>query len=169
MEYMFLEIQDKIKINGESTLKGFEKFVEIQSYSHGVSNNIQWTTSNTGRSTGRPNLQELTISKNLDATTPLLNFHCTKASNLGAVKIHLVRQDATSDGKNQNAIDYMIYELTDVMISSVSVGGGGGAIPTETISLNFSKITWTYDAQKPDTGKEGVVVQYWDMATNTGG
>lgn len=169
MDYMFLEVQDKVKINGESTLKGFENFIEIMSYSHGLSNPIQFTTSNTGRTTGRPSLQEMTVSKTLDATTPILNYNCCLAQNLGTTKIHLVRQDATSDGQNTNAIDYMVYEMTNTMISSVSVGGGGGGIPMETISLNFSKITWTYLSQKPDTGKEGNIVQFWDQATNTGG
>lgn len=169
MDYMFLKIQDAVKIDGESTLTGFEKCIEIMSYSHGVSNPIQFTTSNTGRTTGRPSFQEMSVSKTLDATTPLLNYNCALAKNLGKTSIHLVRQDATSDGANKNAIDYMVYELTDTMISSVSVGGGGGGIPMETLSLNFSKITWTYEAQKPDTGKEGQVVQFWDQANNTGG
>jgi type VI secretion system secreted protein Hcp len=168
---MLLEIQgadNGVKIDGESTLKGFEKFIEVMSYSHGVSNPIQSTTSNTGRTTGRPNFQELSVSKNLDATTPLLNYYCALAKNLGTTRLHLVRQDATADGKDANAIDYMVYEMTDTMISSVSVGGGGG-IPTETFSLNFSKLTWTYKRQKPDTGVPGQVVQFWDQATNTGG
>lgn|SRR5689334_8021353 len=171
MDYMLLEIQGDgggVKVNGESSLKGFEKFIEIMSYSHGVSNPVQSTTSNTGRTTGRPNLQEMTVSKTLDATTPLLNYYCTLAKNLGTTRVHLVRQDATADGKDANAIDYMVYEMTDTIISSVSVGGGGG-IPMETLSLNFSKITWTYKRQKPETGVPGQVVQFWDQATNTGG
>ncbi len=169
MDYMFLEVQDKVKINGESTLKGFEKFVEIMSFSHGVSNFIQAATSNTGRSTGRPDIQELSVSKNLDATTPELNYNCAMAQNLGITRVHLVRQDATADSTNANAIDYMIYEMTDTMVASVNVGGGGGGIPMETVSLNFNKITWTYKPQKELTGAGGNVPRYWDQATNTGG
>lgn len=169
MDYMFLELQDTPKIDGESTLKGFEKFIEIMSYSHGVSNPMQFTTSNTGRTTGRPSFQEMSVSKTLDATSPLLNYYCALAQDLGTTRIHLVRQDAKSDAKLTNAIAYMVYEMTKTMISSVSVGGGGGGIPMETLSLNFSKITWTYKPQTPDTGEKGQVVQFWDQGTNTGG
>jgi len=169
MDYMLLEIQDKVKIDGESTLKGFEKFIEISSYSHGVSNYIQPTTSNTGRTTGRPNFQEMTVTKKLDSTTPLINYYCVMGQCLGTTRLHLVRQDATADGKNHDAIDYMVYEMTDTMISSVSVGGGGGSIPMETVSLNFSKITWTYKSQKTEDGVEETVEQFWDQVTNTGG
>lgn len=168
MDYMLLEIQDLVKVNGESTLKGFTNFIEIMSYSHGVSNPIQATTSNTGRTTGRPNFMEMSVSKNLDATTPLLNYYCALAKNLGTTRVHLVRQDAAAGGAEVNASDYMVYEMTDTMVSSVSVGGGGG-IPVETLSLNFSKLTWTYKKQKPETGEPGQVVQFWDQQTNTGG
>ena len=167
MDYVLLEIQDKVKIDGESTLKGFEKFIELSSYSHGVSNDIQPTTSNTGRTSGRPNLQELTVTKNLDSTTPKINYYCVMGQCLGTTRLHLVRQDATADGKIPDAIDYMVYEMTDTMITSVSVGGG--SIPMETVSLDFSKITWTYKSQKTEDGVEETVEQFWDQVTNTGG
>jgi type VI secretion system secreted protein Hcp len=169
MEYMLLEIQDIVKINGESTLKGLEKLIEIKSYSHGVSNPVQPTTSNTGRTTGRPHFQQMSVSKNLDATTPMLNYYCAQAKNLGTTRVHLLRQDASAGGTEVNASDYMVYEMTDTMVAAVSVGGRGEGIPTETLSLNFSKITWTYKKQKAETGEPGQIVQFWDQQNNTGG
>jgi type VI secretion system secreted protein Hcp len=159
---MLLKIQDSQKINGESALTGYEKCIEVMSYSHGVSNPIQSTTSNSGRTVGRPYFQELTISKPMDAATPDLNYYCALGKNLGKTQLYLVRQDA--DSKN---LAYMVYEMTDTMISSVSVGGGGG-VPMETIALNFSAVTWTYQQQKPETGASGNISHSWDQATNTG-
>jgi type VI secretion system secreted protein Hcp len=169
MEYMLLEIQDTVEIPGESTLTGFDDFIECLSYSHGIAQAVLATTSHTGRTTGRPNFQDMTVSKTLDSTTPLLNYNCAKASNLGEVKLHLVRQDADSSGDYENALAYMVYTMTDCIISSVSVGGGGGGLPVETLTLNFSKITWTYQQQKEELGSEGNVENFWDQATNTGG
>lgn len=166
MEYMLLKVQDKTKIDGESHIKGFEKCFELMSYSHGVANFIQSTTSNTGRTTGRPSVQEISVTKNLDAASPSLNFYCCNATDLGKVQLYLVRQDATADGKTSDAIAYMVYELEDTMISTVSVGGGGGSIPMETVSLNFSKITWTYNVQKKETGSQGAKPQSWNLTTN---
>ena len=111
MDYMLLEIKDEAEILGESTLTGFEDCIEVMSYSHGVAQQVLGTTSHTGRTTGRPNFQDMTVSKVLDATTPLLNYNCAKATNLGAVKLHLVRQDAEGEGDYANAFAYMVYEM----------------------------------------------------------
>jgi type VI secretion system secreted protein Hcp len=168
MEYMLLEMQDSVKINGETTLTGFDNCVEVLSFSHGVSQSVLPTTSHTGRTVGRPNFQDMTVSKTLDATSPVLNYNCAKAANLGSVKLHLVRQDANDEGDLENAFAYMVYQMDNAIISSVSIGGGGGGLPVETITLNFSKITWTYKKQKEAMGEEGNIENSWDQTTNTG-
>jgi type VI secretion system secreted protein Hcp len=168
MEYMLLEMQGDVAIDGETTLTGFDNCIEVLSYSHGVAQQVLGTTSHTGRTTGRPNFQDMTISKTLDATSPVLNYNCAKASNLGEVKLHLVRQDASEEGDYANAFAYMVYQMDNTIISSVSVGGGGGGLPVETLTLNFSKITWTYKKQKEGMGQEGNVENSWDQSTNTG-
>ncbi|HCQ02810.1 MAG TPA: type VI secretion system tube protein Hcp, partial [Candidatus Latescibacteria bacterium] len=41
----------------------------------------------------------------------------------------------------------IVFELEDVMISSASMSvGKDGGIPLENVTLNFTKITWTYSA-----------------------
>ena len=158
MERIILLIQDRIKIDGELSLDGFDKGIELESFTFGVSNFIQRTTSNTGRTTGRPDFKEIEVVKKLDSTTVPLNFHCAKASHLGNISLHLVRQD--SDGGR--ILTYMVYELEDTMISSVSVVGGGGSTPVETLSFNYSKITWSY------TAPGGTITHSWSLATNMG-
>src|SRR5690349_456539 len=116
MEYLLLKMQDTVKVDGESQIKGFEKCTELMSYSHGVANFIQATTSNTGRTTGRPNVQELTVTKNLDSASPNLSFFCCNATSLGKTQLYVVRQDATSDKTEPDAIAYMVYEMEDTMI-----------------------------------------------------
>ena len=63
----------------------------------------------------------------------------------------------------------MIYDLENALISSISIGGGNGDKPVETVTLNYSKITWTYSAQKEEGGKEGEVKGVWDVALNKSG
>ena len=88
-----------VDVKGECTLKDYEDHIEVMSYSHGVSLPVQPGTSNTGRTTGRPNFGELSITKQLDSTTPALNYYCAQAKNLGTIKLKLVRQDATNTGR----------------------------------------------------------------------
>lgn len=166
MDYMVLSILTKdnatIDVKGECTLKGYEDHIEVLSYSHGVSLPVQAGTSNTGRTTGRPNFGELSITKQLDLTSPLLNFYCAQARDLGKVKLKLIRQDAAN-----TQVLYMTYTLDKTLISSISVGGSGD-IPVETVTLNYSKIIWTYNQQAKEVGEKGHVEKYWDQETNTG-
>ena len=61
----------------------------------------------------------------------------------------------------------MVYELGHTLISSVNIGGGGGGMPVETVSLNFDTIKWTYKKQKTEVGSDGNVVASWDQSKNT--
>ena len=71
-------------------------------------------------------------------------------------------------GRNDagTVIPLMVYDLENSLVSSISVGGGNGDKPVETVTLNYSKITWTYNAQKEEGGKEGEVKGVWDVGTN---
>ena len=88
MEYMILDVGgDSYSEKGESQLQGFEGKIEILSYSWNISNPIQSSPSNTGRTTGRPNFGELVISKKLDLTSPLFAFSCGVAHNLDPITL----------------------------------------------------------------------------------
>ena len=70
---------------------------------------------------------------------------------------------------NGKMLPFIIYTLTNVVISHLSVSGGSGGKPVETMSLNFTKIKWEITAQKSDSQKECNVSSVWDMATNKKG
>jgi type VI secretion system secreted protein Hcp len=59
--------------------------------------------------------------------------------------------------------------LTDVMVTSVSIGGasGGGDRPTESFSLNYTRIEWEYIPQLPTGGSGTPVRASWDLARGT--
>jgi type VI secretion system secreted protein Hcp len=58
------------------------------------------------------------------------------------------------------------YTLEDVVVSSISVSGGGGDKPVEALSLNYTKIKWEYVQQKSSTEKKGNNSTVWDLKTN---
>lgn len=66
-----------------------------------------------------------------------------------------VQFDAVRTGELE-PMTYLTIKLTDVLVTSYQVGGSGagGTAPTESLSLNFTKIEFEYKPQSPD-GKLG--------------
>ena len=154
-------ILDIPTIKGTSAMTAFTDKIECLSYSHGVSIQVTGDTSNSERTSGKPNHQDFHITKYVDQSTPLLNQNCCMGQNLGQTTITIGRNDAGA------FLPLIVYTLNDTVISSVSVGGGGGGKPVETLSLNYSAIKWQYTVQKEAGGQEGQVPGSWNVATNT--
>ena len=159
MDTLILDIP---KINGESLLDGYKDKIEILSFSHGIAMQITGDVSNTERTSGKPNHQDFTFTKYMDASTPHLNDACNKATGLGTVKFYILRNDGT------DMLILMEYEMSNAIISSVSIGGGGGDKPVETLTINYSALKQTYHSQKEEVGKKGKIETSWDLATNKG-
>ena len=81
-------------------------------------------------------------------------------TNYPEVKIDL----ATSTGQDAR-IPYFQWVLDNVRVTDYSVSGAAadGAVPTETVSLNYEKIRWTYDKQSKDGSSQGKVEASWDV------
>jgi len=154
---MLMEIKG---IKGGSLLEGAKDLVECFSFNHSVSMETTSDTSNGERTTGRAEHGDMVITKFVDQSTPLLNEKMCAGKPIGTVKFKIGRSD------NNKFLPIMDYVLDDVVISNVSVGGGGGK-PTETVTLNYSKIQWTFTGQKEGGGKEGVVSAKHDLKKNT--
>ena len=132
-------------ITGEAEAVGFEKQMQIQSWSFGA-NNAGSAKLGTGMGTGKVSLQD---------------FHFTVENGKASVQLFL----ATCKGNHiPNAVlscrktggagePYTYYKVTfnDLVISSFQTGGhAGGGLPVEQISFNFTKITHEYFQQKAD-------------------
>lgn len=147
-------------INGESQLTDYASKIEILSFSHGVAQQITGDQSNQKRTSGKPNHQDLTITKYTDLASCGLIDACNQAKLLPTVKLTVGQNDA---GK---VIPYLVYTLTNALISSVSVGGGGGGKPQETVTFNYVKIQWDYKQQAGDISTPGVNSAIWNLSTN---
>ncbi|HSN99256.1 MAG TPA: type VI secretion system tube protein Hcp [Candidatus Nanopelagicales bacterium] len=161
MQNIFWEIEG---IKGESTSDQGKEMVELLSYNHGVSMPLTAGPSNTSRASGRAVHQDFTISKYLDITTPTLNLKCSGGEDIKSMKIHVWKADAA--GKPHK---YMQYTFDSVIITSVSVGGGGDQ-PIETVTFNYKKVTWDYaqQLQASPGGAKGKASATWSLEENKG-
>jgi type VI secretion system secreted protein Hcp len=160
----FLKIDD---IKGESTDDKHKDWIEVLSYSHGLSQPTTGSRSSGGAASAeRCNHQDFSVVKTLDAASPKLALFCCNGKHIPKVQIELCR--ATGDKQK-----YMLYTLSDVIVSSVRPGGsahGGETLPLEEVSFNYGKIEWTYTATDHKTGKpSGDVKANWDQVANKGG
>jgi len=148
-------------IDGESTDDKHKSWIEVLSYSFGVSQTASSSQSSSGGgTTERANFQDLSIVKLLDSSTPKLMLSCAKGEHIKEVKLELCRAGG-------DKLLYMEYKLSNGIISSLSNGGGGGGEPTESVSFNYGKIELTYTKQKrADGGGGGNVPAGWDLESN---
>lgn len=163
MDSIFLDLGDAIK--GDSTIDGFKSKIEIMSFSHSVQMQVVNDVSNSQRTSGKPYLGEFSISKYVDSTTPTLNQHCCAGTEIKKATITCTRNSGEAKGAPMTFIKYI---LDNVYISSISVNGGGGDKPSESLSLNFSKIRWEKTTQASDGVKKGTSATSWNAETNKG-
>ena len=154
-------------IPGESTDDKHKDWIEILSYSWGVSQPGSGVASTAGgASSQRADFQDFSIVKQLDKSSPKLALACAKGDHIKEVKVELCRAGG-------DKMVYMEYKMSNVMISSVRRGGsaqGGENVPLEEIGFDYGKIEWTYTQQKREDGSGGGKVSaYWDLQSNKGG
>ena len=155
-DIIILEIKD---IKGNCEIDGYIAQIICDSFSHSASIPMQMDRSNTERTAGRPSFSEVNFSKSSDVATPSLYSACVAGTKLGDAKIHI--------GRVENKIWMSLFEyvLSDAMVSNISTSGGGGQ-PSDSFSLNFTKITQIYSQQKADSTKKGAAGFGWDLVKN---
>jgi type VI secretion system secreted protein Hcp len=147
-------------IDGQTTAKGHEKWIELNSLQFGVGRGISAPTgSSANREASAPSVSEIVVTKLTDATSPLF-FQESVVGKGKTVNVHFVRTSA------DQLETYLELTLTNTLVSGYSVSSGGDA-PSESISLNFTKIEVKYTPYNADHSKGTPVPAAYDMATAT--
>jgi type VI secretion system secreted protein Hcp len=130
-------------VPGEAAAPGHDKWIEIQSCQFTPAPPaVPRAPAPAGVASGGPG--RAILAKRSDKASPLLRKAADTGKLVPAVQIDVPKPTS----QNPNA--YLRYELKNVMVSSYSSAGGGSgaAAPTESLSLNFTKIEFKYDEQK---------------------
>ena len=69
----------------------------------------------------------------------------------------------------ENPLEYIVISMEDVIITDIETGGKSREDRlTETVTLNFSRVSMNYQPQAQDGSPDGGVIHYgWDIAANT--
>ncbi|MEM7694019.1 MAG: type VI secretion system tube protein Hcp [Pseudomonadota bacterium] len=134
-------------IKGESKDSKHKDTIDILAWSWGMTNSGSAHLGG-GAGSGKANVQDLTITKYVDLSSPVL-------AKLTANGKHIKEGLLTIRKAGENPLEYMKFKLTDILISSYQTGGSGGDDRvTESISLNFAKVEFEYASQKHDGSKD---------------
>ena len=150
-------------IPGESSDDKHKEWVEILSFSFGITQPKSVTSSAGSMTAERANFSDFSVTKVLDKASPKLAVACAGGEHYKEVKIELCR----AGGDKQK---YMEYKMTDVIVTSFRPGGhagGGDTLPVEEVSLSFGKVELKYTQTDKSTGKaSGDVAAGWDLTAN---
>ena len=154
---MFLKIDD---IKGESTDGSHKDEIEVLAWSWGMSQSGT-THSGSGSGAGKVAVQDISVTKYVDKSTPNLMKMCCSGTHFQKATL-IVRK---AGGKKP--LEYIKLEMTNGLIASISSGGSGGEDRlTETVTLNFGAFKYEYTPQKADGSGDAAVPAQWDIAKN---
>lgn len=147
-------------IKGESKIDGHTDEIDVESYSFGMTQTGIGHVGG-GSGAGKVNMQDLHLVKRVDAASHALMLACAAGTHIKEATLSLRRA-------GDKPLDYLKIKLEDVLVSSVQDGASNGTeIPTEQVSLNFSKVYFGYTKQKSDGSADGAPLEFkWDVKVN---
>jgi type VI secretion system secreted protein Hcp len=128
-------------VKGESQDANHKDQIELTSWSMGASGGGMGAASS-GRAAGRANVSEIQITKAHDTASPLLMQAAVTGRHFKNATLYVRKAGA--------AQPYLEYKLSDVIVSGYQTSSGGDR-PTESMSLNFTKIEMLDHPQTADT------------------
>ncbi len=134
-------------IEGEATAKGHEKEIEVLSFSLGANQASPATSSRL--SATKPCVSDMNFAKRVDKSSPLLF-----ANAVSGMVIPTAKLTARKAGEGQQ--EFLVIELTNVLVSSYSAGAGGD-VPTDQFALSFASLKMDYKPQNADGSLGGAV------------
>ena len=141
-------------IEGESVVKGFEKQIQLLSFSWGGSQQSS-VGHGGGSGAGKVDLADFSVMKHFDkASTPMFKALCTgthiKTGSLAAVKAGATKA-------------FLQIDLKELFVTSLQVSASNEN-PTESVSFSFNEIKTTYSTQND----QGILTPTASHTYNTG-
>jgi len=153
---MFIKIGD---LKGESKDSVHKGLIDVLAWSWGMSNSGTTHTGG-GGGAGKVNVQDLSLTKYIDLSSPDLMLACCNGKHFPTALL-IVRK------AGETPLEYLKITMTEVLVTAVSTGGSGGEDRlTENVTLNFAKVQVDYIEQTEKGTAGGKPKMGWDIAQN---
>jgi len=147
-------------IDGESHDSKHKNEIDLESWSWGETQG-GGHASGGGGGAGKVVMQDFHFVMKINKASPKLFLACATGEHIGDAVL-----TCRKAGKEQQ--EFLIVKFTDLLVSSYQTGGSGHSdiVPTDQISLYFSKIEFQYKPQKTDGSLDAPVSAGYNLKTN---
>jgi type VI secretion system secreted protein Hcp len=141
-------------IKGPVTTDGFKDWIELQSFQWGVGRSIGTAArGSTSREHSEPSISEIVVTKLTDVASPKLFLDAVAGKLDSKVEVKFT---TTTKGKVET---FLTYKMENTGVSGYSLSSGGD-MPMESLTLNFTKISYTFTGTDPGIGGSPETVGY---------
>src|SRR5947208_15868296 len=153
----FLKIEG---VDGESADHKHKGEIQLESWSWGESQ-TGTHASGGGGGAGKVSMQDFHFVMKHNKASPKLMLACASGE-------HIKKATLTCRKAGKEQQEFLKVTLSDLLVSSYQTGGSGHSdiVPTDQVSLNFSKIEVEYKEQKADGTLAGAVKAGYDVKAN---
>jgi len=143
-------------VDGEATHKDHKGQIEVLSWSWGAANASALARRRSGKGKGEGHPFQFVHL--YDKSSPVLAKHCSQGKHFASVVL-----TARKSGEGQK--DYFKVTMKEVLINHIAPSGSQGGDITESVSMTYKDIEFSYKAQDDKGGLSGEVKFGWNLAT----
>ena len=148
-------------IQGESRDDRHKDEIDIESFSWGETQSGTFAVGGGGGS-GKISMQDFHFNMLVNKASPALFLACAQGD-------HIKNAILTCRKAGRDQQEFLKVTMNDVLVSSFQIGGAGGVVPTDQISLNFAKIEVEYQEQDATGKLVGSIKTWFDLKSMKGG
>jgi type VI secretion system secreted protein Hcp len=147
-------------IAGESLDSKHKDEIDVIAWSWGEAHPTPPGSPGSGGGAGKVQMQDFNFTAQTSKASPTLMLACASGKHHKSAVL-------TARKAGDKQAEFLTISLSDILVSSYQTGGSEGeVVPTDSVSLNFSKIQVEYKQQKPDGSLGASIKAGWDVKQN---
>jgi type VI secretion system secreted protein Hcp len=146
-------------IDGESTDETHVKWIEVESFSWGVSNPTTISSTTGGAGAGKAIPSDFSLVIPVSSASPKIFLKVVSGQFIDSATL------SARKAGGRGSTEFLKYDFDTVFVSSLTTEGSGD-VPMEQISLRFAKVEVAYTPQKADGSPGLPITAAWDFLKN---